>query len=154
MVKVAATPIQKLMAFVVDTLIVLLSINVATLVFPLGLQLPSDAQAFSAMLEQNPQMAYLIMAYLFGMMVVALAYFTIFEHRLKSTPGKRLLSIELEKKPNVGQALLRNLDWVFLMYPSPIILLLVLIDALSQFSNQKRQRLLEKWSKTRVIQKV
>jgi uncharacterized RDD family membrane protein YckC len=150
--------IDKLLAVIIDCVIV-----VPLVMFPIGFLLRRisvaavDFDHWVRILEDNPQLMLSMTIVSIAIILLIGFYFVLFEYRLGSTPGKRIFGLEVagkrkNKKPVLWRVIVRNLNVIFLF--SALTLILVIIDMLSQFGNKERQRLLEKWSDTRVIKRI
>lgn len=87
------------------------------------------------------------------MAFIALLYFVIFEYTMSQTPGKIVFNmtiISTSKEKNIFRYLLRSL-FIIPIFP---IFLLWFIEPFYMVFNPENQRLLEKWSKTRVVQYI
>jgi uncharacterized RDD family membrane protein YckC len=101
----------------------------------------------------NPEIVQWSTIFAIIMSAVLLLYFSIAEFKFGQTIGKNLLDIRVESlKGNVtlGQSMLRSL-WVIIVVPT---YLLLVVDLAYMFFNKDHQRLLERLSNTKTVQKV
>jgi len=148
-VKAPASVLKRILAFIFD--IILLEFIV---VFPFRKiflsQIPMDSITETAdFFAINPETTTTL--YISSGIVAALAiiYFSVLEWRFQQTVGKMLFGLYVtDKKLNLMQCVLRN---IFLVPFFPFILLWI-TEPLFMFFNKEHQRLLEIFTKTKVVE--
>jgi len=165
---VPASLVRRFFAFVLDLFVVQFFLlgpfqGVFGRFFPPEVLHNFDFQALRSMLENNPQLSSTVFFLSLGAGAVALLYFSLLQFFMHKTIGMHLLGIDLmvgDNKHGVQgasslssplsfwQCFVRNL---FVIPVFPFIIFWI-IDPLFMFFNQHHQRLLEKWSRTRMIQ--
>jgi len=102
-------------------------------------------------LLNNPAVSRMLYTLMLSATGIVLLYFIIFEYKMQQTPGKMIFRLKVKslgKKLKLWQCIVRPL---FIIPFFPIILLWV-IDPVYAFFNKEGQRLLERWSKTKVVE--
>lgn len=156
-----ASLVRRFFAFVLDLFVVQFFLlgpfqGVFGRFFPPEVLQKFDFQALRSMLESNPQLSSTVFFLSLGAGAVALLYFSLLQFFMHKTIGMHLLGIDLmvggstktDSSLSFWQCFVRNL---FVIPVFPFILFWI-IDPLFMFFNQHHQRLLEKWSRTRMIQ--
>lgn len=120
-----------------------------------------DFQALRSVLESNPQLSSTVFFLSLGAGAVALLYFSLLQFFMHKTIGMHLLGIDLiagDQKKSASPASASSLSFwqcfvrnLFVIPVFPFIIFWI-VDPLFMFFNKHHQRLLEKWSKTRMIQ--
>ena len=156
--EVNAPIVDKLLAFVIDMLIIIPSIIV-----PLSFlmrNIAGEVRTYEDMLrvmDTNPDLMTRMLVVSVITILLIMFYFVVFEYRLGSTPGKRLLHLKVKsdrKQLKLWQALVRNMELLVLLISNIVTLALVAVDVFSQFGQPERRRILERWSKTRVVKVI
>lgn len=148
------------LAFVIDLFIINLFLfgpfrGVFTKLLPPEETAGLDMAALQALLESNQFLMTIVLMLSFAAGGIALLYFSILQYKFNKTIGMHLLRINLvseqkhkQKLVSLWQCIVRN---IFIIPVFPFFLFWV-IDPLFLLFNPKHQRLLEKWSKTKLTQ--
>ncbi len=148
-----ASVLRRILAFVIDIIILDFVIfkpfnAVIEKLFP-----KSDFGFLTAALQNNEHAANILFLIITIMSLFAVLYFALLEYKLGATIGKRIMRLEvvaLKGDMKFWQAILRTL-FIFPMFP---FVLFWVIDPLYLAMSRTNMRLLEKWSRTKTIQKV
>ncbi len=142
---------KRILAFLAD--LVIIDFLVSPLSSLVSGAMPS--QDFSAMQDYftaNPEMSNVMLVLALSIGFVALVYFSVMEYKLGQTIGKMIFGLyvqPLDKNPRFFQYLIRSL----LVIPVVPFIFFLIIDPVYLIYN-KEQRLLERWSGTKTIEKI
>lgn len=129
---------KRVLAYIIDLLIIEVFIVSAFKGF-----FKQNESIISLLTNNSPELMWVS----FCIMLLSLAYWVLFEWKLRQTPGKMLLNLHVgTRTPEIklSQAITRNIT-----KPFPLALL---IDVAYMFFKRDNQRLFEKFSDTNVIE--
>lgn len=141
---------KRVFAFALDLVIVNLVVG-----YPFGklisrLVPASDVGAVYNYLAGSPGIAGQVQVAILLAFLMALAYFVTFEYKMQQTPGKLFMNLRVvsKKRLRFWQCLLRSL-WILPFFP---FVLFWVLDPIVALFSKERQRLTEKWSRTKVVE--
>lgn len=150
---------RRIAAVIIDLFLVYGLGSAVLSLLPITKQIQSDIPKNATFLQlqdhflSNPDLVQWSTAMTILFSALFLLYFSIAEFKFGQTVGKNILNIRIEAiagKLSLGKCMVRSL-WSVVFVP---VYLLWIIDIMYMFFNKDQQRLLEKLSKTRTIQKV
>ena len=140
--------LKRFIAFTIDILVIELIIltpfkNILISLIPVG-----DYTEMSSYIFSNPNVLSTVNLVFFAAGIIILLYFTIFEYRLRQTPGKMIMKLYVEsEKLTFWQILISNISFIP-VFPFILIWIFDLIYVLTSKSQQRFMEMITRISVT------
>ena len=131
---------KRIIVYLIDFVAVNIIISV-----PFGKVVSEETEQWFSIFAQSASPKVIMVSV--AMAVLTYVYFVVTEYKVQQTLGKLILGIKIsstEKQTSLAQILLRNIS-----KPFPLVLF---IDTLYAWVKGGKQRVLERWSQTSVVQ--